>query len=488
MTTPAEELRLAVLKSAGVQKSDGTNDLGEIRAAITEQFEYYFSDENLPSDAFLINLLVTQRKNLRKRNKKRRKKRQQKRKQKNLEMQDQEKDEGEGLAQEGGQTQEQGQGQSGYDENADAVAETAATRAQTGTDTAVLLPGAGDNSDSGPEPLWAPINVIAQFNKVKKLSHDPAVILAALRESKKLAVSDDGKRVRRIAPVPENWLNIEQRGRRSVNLLGLPRAADTDAVVALLSEHGTVSAVRFSEGRQGGGQRQAVVEFENEEQAVACARAYQPSARRRKQQEATTWRRSKPSGEKKGAIATSRLRVTWVHSKKLPRLAESPGSASPSKGNSGEVKEPWRPGQEGGGASSGPKGQWVFDPNTGSYVAANESAKAEMSKLEQESKEMGWGSRFKPRARTERPRLRLKKRSAPSGNVVVAGEGGEPQGGDEFAFMTYAKGPDDSRVRHPDGSPGFNFPRAGAVTMAADDILVASDCERRADDGKVPGP
>ncbi|KAL6845545.1 hypothetical protein ACP4OV_025040 [Aristida adscensionis] len=50
---------------------------------------------------------------------------------------------------------------------------------------------------------FVPIGVIASFRRMKKLVQDLSIIEAALRTSSKLVVSSDGKRVRRLHPLPE---------------------------------------------------------------------------------------------------------------------------------------------------------------------------------------------------------------------------------------------------------------------------------------------
>uniref|UniRef100_K3XGR7 HTH La-type RNA-binding domain-containing protein n=1 Tax=Setaria italica TaxID=4555 RepID=K3XGR7_SETIT len=53
---------------------------------------------------------------------------------------------------------------------------------------------------------FVPIETIASFRRMKKLVQDLSVIAAALRTSRNLVVSPDGKRVRRLHPLPQNEL------------------------------------------------------------------------------------------------------------------------------------------------------------------------------------------------------------------------------------------------------------------------------------------
>jgi La-related protein 7 len=59
---------------------------------------------------------------------------------------------------------------------------------------------------------FVPIGVIASFRKMKKLVQDLSIIEAALRTSSKLVVSTNGKRIRRLHPLPHNELkDVKQR-------------------------------------------------------------------------------------------------------------------------------------------------------------------------------------------------------------------------------------------------------------------------------------
>nr|XP_009788466.1 PREDICTED: la-related protein 6A isoform X2 [Nicotiana sylvestris] len=49
---------------------------------------------------------------------------------------------------------------------------------------------------------FVPVKVIASFRKVKKLTKDTAIIAAALKESSLLVVSSDGRKVKRLHPLP----------------------------------------------------------------------------------------------------------------------------------------------------------------------------------------------------------------------------------------------------------------------------------------------
>ncbi|KAL5220221.1 hypothetical protein ABZP36_024934 [Zizania latifolia] len=59
---------------------------------------------------------------------------------------------------------------------------------------------------------FVPIRLIASFRRMKKLVQDLSIIEAALRTSSKLVVSSDGKRIRRLHPLPHNeFKDVKER-------------------------------------------------------------------------------------------------------------------------------------------------------------------------------------------------------------------------------------------------------------------------------------
>ncbi|KQK09804.1 la-related protein 6A [Brachypodium distachyon] len=67
---------------------------------------------------------------------------------------------------------------------------------------------------------FVPLGVIASFRKMKKLTQDLSIIEAALRTSSKLVVSSNGKRIRRLHPLPCNELKDVKK--RTVLVENLP--------------------------------------------------------------------------------------------------------------------------------------------------------------------------------------------------------------------------------------------------------------------------
>lgn len=81
---------------------------------------------------------------------------------------------------------------------------------------------------------WAEIAVIASFNKMKTLSTDLAVVVAALRASPVLLeVDEEGVKVRRKTPVPENVDNIKN----AIYVKGLPKDFDIEPIKEFLAPH-----------------------------------------------------------------------------------------------------------------------------------------------------------------------------------------------------------------------------------------------------------
>jgi hypothetical protein len=71
--------------------------------------------------------------------------------------------------------------------------------------------------DSSTTTTGVPIEVLATFNKVKEISSDIDFITKVLRTSQTLQVSEDGKKVKRIAPLPE----VDTLNERSIYVVSL---------------------------------------------------------------------------------------------------------------------------------------------------------------------------------------------------------------------------------------------------------------------------
>jgi len=120
---------------------------------------------------------------------------------------------------------------------------------------------------------WIPIATIASFKRMQSLTRDLSVVVGALRKSPSLlAVSEDGLKVKRIPPLPEN-VN-EATLKASIYAKGFPTDATIETVTEFFAAHGDVKCVRLRRGgpRNGQSQKDSVfVEFSNEDEAKRVA-------------------------------------------------------------------------------------------------------------------------------------------------------------------------------------------------------------------------
>jgi lupus La protein len=79
--------------------------------------------------------------------------------------------------------------------------------------------------DKDPEG-WVELSVIGSFARMKQLTTDNAVVVEALKDSKLVQVSEDGTKVKRTTPLPENTDSLP----RSSYAKGIPADATLDAV------------------------------------------------------------------------------------------------------------------------------------------------------------------------------------------------------------------------------------------------------------------
>ncbi|KAF0919936.1 hypothetical protein E2562_032342 [Oryza meyeriana var. granulata] len=85
---------------------------------------------------------------------------------------------------------------------------------------------------------FVPIGVIASFRRMKKLSQDLSIIEAVLRASSKLVLSPDGKRVRRLHPLPHNELKDTKK--RTVVVENLPSDFSMESIHAMFETIGKI--------------------------------------------------------------------------------------------------------------------------------------------------------------------------------------------------------------------------------------------------------
>ncbi|XP_062202325.1 la-related protein 6B-like [Phragmites australis] len=89
---------------------------------------------------------------------------------------------------------------------------------------------------------YVPISVIAGFKKIKALVHNNSMLAAALRTSSKLAVSDDGKRVKRQEPFTES--DLQELQSRIVVAENLPGDPCYQNLKKIFSAVGSVISIR----------------------------------------------------------------------------------------------------------------------------------------------------------------------------------------------------------------------------------------------------
>ncbi|KAG0585893.1 hypothetical protein KC19_2G047600 [Ceratodon purpureus] len=90
---------------------------------------------------------------------------------------------------------------------------------------------------------FVPIPVVASFRKIKNLVKNHGVVAAALRNSTQLVVSEDGKKVRRVQPLPD--VDLEEVQSRTVVAENLPKDHSVESVEELFGKVGPVKMVRI---------------------------------------------------------------------------------------------------------------------------------------------------------------------------------------------------------------------------------------------------
>lgn len=273
----------------------------------------------------------------------------------------------------------------------------------------------------GPEG-WCPIGVIASFPKLKKLlpgwkkKRAVALIVDALVDSQLLCCDDDGKRLRRINGVPEEWQNLDERRKRSVLVSNLGGSPTIESVEAAFAKFGTIVVVKIATQPR----HVATVEFGGVESARAAVAAH---------------------GNAGGG---------WRRSGFVVKLAEGKMPRAKAKAKLSAAARGFAP-----SATAGPA----------SGVALTEEQKA--AQAEENARSMGWGTRFKPQA--GRRKLALRRKGAAA--AAAKGEAAAPPPPSQEEWMKYAAGPDEG------GAIGFGAGRgralaAGAAVEAAADPAV----------------
>lgn len=83
------------------------------------------------------------------------------------------------------------------------------------------------------EEGWCPIETIASFKRMKQITEDLSVVVAALKTSTFLSVSEDGVNIKRVTPLVDAGDTTD----RSVYVKGLPEAWELDEIQEFVEKH-----------------------------------------------------------------------------------------------------------------------------------------------------------------------------------------------------------------------------------------------------------
>ncbi|KAH9606957.1 hypothetical protein KSS87_009351 [Heliosperma pusillum] len=131
---------------------------------------------------------------------------------------------------------------------------------------------------------FVPISVIATFRKVKRLTKDSSVIVDALKESSQLVISSDGKKVKRLHPLPSSSLTNPSSETNSpkfctIVVENLPEDSSTENIRRIFGQVGSIKSIsihdpqvtgdanRTKAEKQISGKLHALIEYETEEDA-----------------------------------------------------------------------------------------------------------------------------------------------------------------------------------------------------------------------------
>ncbi|KAI3844463.1 hypothetical protein MKX03_022595 [Papaver bracteatum] len=89
---------------------------------------------------------------------------------------------------------------------------------------------------------FIPVGVIASFRKMKKLTQNNELVVAALRESSLLVVSSDGKKVKRARPLPVID-DVKEAQSRTVVVENLPANQSTDNLQKNFGDAGNIKSI-----------------------------------------------------------------------------------------------------------------------------------------------------------------------------------------------------------------------------------------------------
>jgi La-related protein 7 len=114
---------------------------------------------------------------------------------------------------------------------------------------------------------FVPIPVVASFKKIKNLVKNHGVVAAALRNSLQLVVSEDGKKVRRLHPLPE--IDLEEVQARTVVAENLPIDCSVEKLEELFGKVGSVKMVRICHPEAPNGGNQTAVKLPKSDMVIS---------------------------------------------------------------------------------------------------------------------------------------------------------------------------------------------------------------------------
>ena len=114
------------------------------------------------------------------------------------------------------------------------------------------------------------LSLFIKFNKIKVLTTDVSRIAKALKESKMLAVSEDGTKVCRTTPIQEK----ENSEECTVYVQRLPPEADHSWISKLFSQYGPIDYISIPKYKNKAIKGFAFVEYKLPEDARKCIKVY----------------------------------------------------------------------------------------------------------------------------------------------------------------------------------------------------------------------
>jgi lupus La protein len=187
-------------------------------------------------------------------------------------------------------------------------------------------------SEEDPEG-FVNISTLLTFNRLKALTEDASVVASALADSKTVVVSEDGLKLKRKRPLPEE----DESRAKSLYAKGFPTDDETitiDFLTEWFSKHGSVVMIRMRKDHHRKFRGGVFVEFETKEEmekAVECALA-EPKVGSEQAQRDVVWK------FKDTPLLCVMPMEEWIlkHNAKKKRIAASKKEKLEKKGNAGK--------------------------------------------------------------------------------------------------------------------------------------------------------